>query len=45
LFASKGMGVKGIYAPGLVGACVLIAVQQVFNAIKAQVAPPKTKKE
>ena len=43
LFANKGMGYKGIYAPGLVGAIILLAVQQVTNVIKEQVAPKKNK--
>ena len=32
LFVNKGMGMKGIYAPGLIGAAVLVATQIVFNS-------------
>jgi CBS-domain-containing membrane protein len=32
LYVNKGMGLKGILAPGLVGAVILITTQQVFNA-------------
>ncbi|KAL7523876.1 hypothetical protein ACHAWF_000717 [Thalassiosira exigua] len=32
LFVNKGMGLKGILAPGLVGAVVLVATQVAFNS-------------
>ena len=32
LFLNKGIGTKGIYAPGLVGAVILVATQVVFNS-------------
>lgn len=32
LFVNKGMGLKGILAPGLLGASVLVATQIAFNA-------------
>mmetsp|Transcript_4680 Transcript_4680/g.6939 ORF Transcript_4680/g.6939 Transcript_4680/m.6939 type:complete len:160 (+) Transcript_4680:109-588(+) len=38
LYANKQMGLQGIYAPGLSGCFVLIAVQQVFLKLTAKPA-------
>lgn len=43
LFVNKGMGYKGIYAPGLVGAIILLGAQQVFNVVKDRILAPKTR--
>jgi len=32
LYVNKGMGIKGILLPGLVGAIILVATQVVFNS-------------
>lgn len=32
LYVNKGMGVKGIFAPGLVGSAILVGSQLVFNS-------------
>uniref|UniRef100_A0A7S1Z0W9 HPP transmembrane region domain-containing protein n=1 Tax=Trieres chinensis TaxID=1514140 RepID=A0A7S1Z0W9_TRICV len=45
LFVNKGMGMKGIAAPGLAGSLVLIAVQQIFNATIKPLMQGKKKKE
>eukprot|EP01083_Nonionella_stella_P179951 640316_1 len=33
LYALKGMGLKGIFAPGLIGAIILMAVQKVITIV------------
>lgn len=33
LFVNKGMGMKGIFAPGLVGGIVLVSVQKFINTV------------
>mmetsp|Transcript_37993 Transcript_37993/g.64952 ORF Transcript_37993/g.64952 Transcript_37993/m.64952 type:complete len:149 (+) Transcript_37993:104-550(+) len=45
LYVNKGMGVKGILAPGLYGAAVLVATQMVFNATLKPLLSGKKKKE
>ncbi|KAL7529090.1 hypothetical protein ACHAXR_002792 [Thalassiosira sp. AJA248-18] len=45
LYVNKGMGLKGILAPGLVGAAVLVATQMVFNStFKPMLSGGKKKK-
>lgn len=44
-FANKKMTEKGILAPGLAGAVILVGVQLVFNQIKKVVAGKKSKKD
>mmetsp|Transcript_29361 Transcript_29361/g.41081 ORF Transcript_29361/g.41081 Transcript_29361/m.41081 type:complete len:163 (+) Transcript_29361:113-601(+) len=39
LYANKKMGLQGIFAPGLAGCFVLIAVQQVFLTLTASKKP------
>eukprot|EP00957_Ditylum_brightwellii_P019552 1474926-Ditylum_brightwellii.AAC.1 len=43
LFVNKGMKPIGIFAPGLAGALVLIAVQQVFLKVKLILLAGKVK--
>jgi len=45
LFANKGMGVKGIVAPGLIGAVILIVVQQVVKVLTGMVGGGGKKKK
>ena len=42
LYVNKGMGVKGIVAPGLIGSAILVGSQMVFNT---SVKPLLTKKK
>ena len=44
LYVNKGMGVKGILAPGLLGACVLVASQMIFNSTLKPILSGKKKK-
>lgn len=46
LYVNKGMGWKGIFAPGLVGGIVLVVVQKIINGtIKPLLEGGKKKKE
>jgi CBS-domain-containing membrane protein len=43
LFANKSMSAEGIIAPGLIGACVLVGAQILFNAIRDLISGKKPK--
>lgn len=45
LYVNKGMGMQGIYAPGLVGAAVLVAAQMGFNKTVKPLLTGKKKSE
>jgi CBS-domain-containing membrane protein len=45
LYVNKGMGWKGIFAPGLVGGIVLVGVQKFINGTVKPMLKSKSKKE